>query len=150
MAMSFPIEVGETAYTGSITKAEVFEMVPPGVPQTKRIIRTDQQWGIHVEWEMCGSLAEWLNDEFHVQAFAEGMGNAAPDYDLAEVVMPTLKGSWNPMTGKRCYSVDIVGPTFAPGTYDMTVTVQLYEGESHAPAPVAGFAECEKVQFYNP
>jgi hypothetical protein len=148
--MPFPIEVGTTAYTGLITKAEVYELTPPGVPATKSIIRTDQQWGVRVEWEMCGELAEWLNDEFHVQAFAEGIGSAAPDYDLAVVVVPSLNGAWNPVEKKRRYSVELAGPTVAAGTYKITATVQLHEGETHAPVPVAGFAECTMVQFYNP
>jgi hypothetical protein len=148
--MSFPIEVGNTTYTGSITKVEVYEMVPPGVPETKNIIRTDQQWGIRLEWKMCGDLAEWLSDEFHVTGFINTDSGEPRSYPLPEVVVPTLDGAWNPVERKRTYSVDLSGPTVPAGTYKVTVRLQLYEGESHTTVPVGGFAKCAEIMFMEP
>lgn len=148
--MSFPIEVGNTTYTGSITKVEVYEMVPPGVPETKKIIRTDQQWGIRVEWEMCGDLAEWLSDEFYVTASVDTDSGEPHSYPRPEKVIPTLDGAWNPVKRKRTYSVELPGPAVPAGTYKITVRLQLREGEHHTEVPVGGFVKCEEIMFMSP
>jgi hypothetical protein len=142
---------------GAIYEGEVFAGIFEGVPaREQNIIRTDQDWGVKVDWEMKGVLALFLNEEFQVRFFLESMG-PGQEYQLP-VPLParvsTLAAVLDMTVPSRTYSetitIDHTTTPIAPGTYKLTITLQLFDSSTGTPYPVAGFVEGPMVQFYNP
>ncbi|HVO71436.1 MAG TPA: hypothetical protein VMT24_15405 [Aggregatilineaceae bacterium] len=140
-----------TAYSGSM-QATVFEATGPGpaYPPTK-IIRTDQPWGVKVEWEMTGALVTWLNANFQIKVVLEKMGPGA-DVALPPVLVNTLTGTLNPAIPSRSYSYNIkVAPHATPeGVYRVVVLLHLFDDGTGDPAPIAGFADSGYIDIFQP
>jgi hypothetical protein len=144
------------AYAGTM-EAKVFEAVPE---REKNIIRTDQDWGVILDWVMTGPLTASLDEEFQIQIFLESMGPGT-EYALPAAgphKVDTLAGvpGIDPITleENRTYqetlTINHAVTPIDPGTYRLTVTVQLFDKVSGTPWPVAGFFEGPMLQFYTP
>ena len=110
--MAFPkaIESNSSDYQGTM-QAEPFEITPPGVLVTSRIIRNDQSWGIKVDWEMHGNVVEFLDAEFRVRVLLESMGPGT-EYDL-------------PSAGPVIVGTLSVTPTYPGGVPTRTYTANI-------------------------
>lgn len=150
-------ESGITAYDGTMT-ALVYEGSAFTVPTPNNIVRTDQDWGVRVEWTMCGTNRPILeafnpNAEFRLLVYLERIGpGAGAQLPSPAAVMPILGGTV--AAGCRNYVEDLQfnAGTIGAGTYHLTTVVQLYNGPTPGgtPQPAAGFIELPMVQFYNP
>lgn len=144
------LETNMTAYTGNMTAVAFEGPGPQFLP--KNVIRSDQNWGIKVDWEVEGALVDWLDATFHVTAHLESIG-PGPEYTLPTIEVPTLSV---PLSGgpaaKREYSqnIDIAPGEVQAGIYKIVTTLQLYEAASGNPTPVAGFVEGGMIQIFDP
>jgi len=132
-------------YLGGGISAEVYEV--EGATPTN-IIRTDQEWGVRIRWQLEGSLAEFICGTWCVHLRMESMG---PGEELIFDASPEIP--LDPC-GDGEYSYDFRVP---PGTvkdehcsipYKPVVTVS-YRTACHRPGPMAGFVELPLVQFYD-
>lgn len=157
--MTFPhaIESDVADYQGT-AEAVAYEVVPPGVAVTNRIIRNDQKWGIQIDWEMHGPLSVWLDAEFRLRAYLESLGPGS-DYELpvaGPLTVATLSVPNSPVGGvaTRTYAaqieVDPATTTVKPGTYMLITVIQVFERASGNPVPVAGFCEGPIIMVFEP
>lgn len=158
MATTFPAKIESTMldYQGEINDGKVWESVPT---REINIIRTDQDWGIKLEWVMSGLDALMSVDEWHVSLFLESTGSG-PEYDLPSggpiVVLnqDPVVSTFDPVTGERTFkltiTIDHTVDPIAPGTYWLTSTLQYYFVGTNNPWPCAGFFEGPMLQFYKP
>jgi len=155
--MAFPkaIESNSSDYQGTM-QAEPFEITPPGVLVTSRIIRNDQSWGIKVDWEMHGNVVEFLDAEFRVRVLLESMGPGT-EYDLPSAgpvivgtlsVTPTYPGG----VPTRTYTanIDLAPGSVEVGTYLVVTVIQMYERSTGNPTPIAGFVDGPMIQVFKP
>lgn len=125
--------------------AEVYEV---GGARPTSIIRTDQDWGINLHWDLKGSLAPFICGRWCVHVFLESMGPG-----------PELKIDSNPKyipldpCGKGEYYFDFRVPRgrvtgeHCSTPYKLVVTV-TYLTACDKPGPIAGFVEGPLIQFY--
>lgn len=151
MPYANPLETNMTSYSGSM-QAHTFEATGPGpaYPPTN-VIRTDQPWGIKVDWEMTGALVTWLNADFQIKVVLERMGPGA-DTALPPVNVNTLTGALNPAIPSRSYSYNVMvapGAT-AEGVYRVVVLLHLFDDTTGYPTPIAGFADSGYVDIFKP
>ncbi len=163
MAFKYPIEVPlplapapPGVYDGTMD-AHTFELAEPGLPITGKIIRTTQDWGVTVEWEMHGALAAFLDGEFHLRVYYESIGTG-PEGELpiaGDVLVNALSGALTFPAGvpTRNYTKDITvtAGTVPAGTYKLVVLLQLW---SCCPAPhkypIAGMVELRVIDIFDP
>ncbi len=130
-------------YLGGEIYAKVYE-VKGAKPTT--IIRTDQEWGVEVHWDLKGSLAPFICGEWCVHLCLESMG-PGPELRLDHPHIPL-----NPC-GDGEYDCDFrVKPYVVTGKdcstpYKLVVTV-TYLTACEKPGPIAGFVEGPLLQFY--
>jgi len=146
-----------TAYTGTMS-AVVYEGAAFVTATPNNIIRTDQAWGVHVEWTMSGAdraLIENITSlgEFRLFVFLERIGpGAGVPLPTPAAVEPILGGTI--AVGNRNYVKDLQFPagSVSEGTYHLTTAVQLYDEPAPGgePQPVAGFIELPMVLFFKP
>jgi len=133
-------------YLGGEIYAEVYEV---GGASPTAIIRTDQEWGVKMHWDLKGSLTEYICGEWCVHLFLESMG-PGPELKLdARREIPL-----NPCGDGEYYYDFRVKPGVVTGKhcstpYKVVVTV-TYLTACHKPGPIAGFVEGPIVQFYEP
>ncbi len=122
-----------------------------GGEQPTTIIRSDQDWKVHVEWELTGKLTEFVCGKWCVSAFLESIG---PGQEL-RLPANSLEIDLDPEAGPNKYSVWFTVPagTIKPENcstpYKLVLTV-TYLTPKHRPGPMAGFVEGPIVQFYEP
>jgi hypothetical protein len=152
--MSKPFETNplQSVYTGVMQNCNTFEVSPVGPDNPSTLIRTDQDWGVHLEWTMTGGLVLNLQEEFRVTVFLEDMSPNDADKQLGPVHVPTFAGALGPGPA-RTYKLDIpaAAGTVSAGVYEVTVLVQLYEtAPSNSPWPVACFDELPIINIFKP
>lgn len=118
-----------------------------GVAPT-RIIRTDTDWAVHINWELSGSAVPMLCGTWHVHVRLESMGPGGehslfdPDCNLP------LDGG----TDYKCHFDVPAGRIKAAhdGTpYRLLVTL-TYRTPKGKPGPIAAYYDAGIYQFYNP
>lgn len=144
-------------YDGTMTSV-VYEGTPFTTASPNNIIRTDQVWGVHLEWTMSGAgllFLENFNPDavFRLQTYLERIGpgggavlpNPATEINIQD---GTLVGN------ARTYTADLEFPagSVPVGNYHLTSVVQLYHDLAPAgtPVPIGGFIELPMVMFFNP
>ena len=148
----FTIESDLTDYQGTMA-THTFEGPGP-IFSPKNVIRSDQNWGVKVDWQVTGPLVEWLDAEFRLNVYLESIGTG-PEFDLPTVVVATLS---MPVVvdgagvKSRTYSqnVDIAAGTIPAGVYKIATTLHLYERATGNPTPIAGFVEGRMVNIFDP
>jgi hypothetical protein len=155
--MSTPIESMKPGYAGNITVSQVWEELPGNVVN---IIRTDQDWGVDLQWEMTGYEAHYGIGIWLATIFLESMGPGR-EYALPSpgpVKIANKEGSWDMTKAARVFSlipdklplkVDHTIDPIDPGTYRLTVAIQ-YFNFINEPESVAGFMDGPMLQFYKP
>ncbi len=138
-------------YTGTETDCHTFEVEAPGVDETTTIIHSNQDWGVHVEWNMQGPWALYLDEEFQVTVFLEDLSPADIDGQLGPVKVPTLSGTLDVLTQTRSYKLDIpvTSGTYKSSVYKPTLLIQLFDSVTGAPWPVAAFQEMRPLNISN-
>jgi hypothetical protein len=144
------IETDLNDYKGTM-QAHTYEGPAP-IFKPSNVIRSDQEWGVRIEWQVRGPLVEWLDGEFYLHVVLESIG-PGPEYDKRGVPVPTLSVPVVLDNGEktRNYYTEI---EFSPGeievgVYKIATTLQLY-GCSDNPTPIAGFVEGKMVNIFNP
>ncbi|MBI3243100.1 MAG: hypothetical protein HYZ49_12475 [Chloroflexi bacterium] len=132
-------------YLGGDIYAEVYE-VKGAKPTT--IIRTDQEWGVKIHWELEGSLVPYICGEWCIHLCLESMG-PGPELKLDHPHVPL-----DPCGNGEYYSDFRVKPGIITGEhcsvpYKLVVTV-TYLTACEKPGPIAGFVEGPILQFYEP
>ena len=133
-------------YLGGDIYAEVYEV---GGAKPTTIIRTDQEWGVKLHWDLKGSLAPFICGEWCIHLFLESMG-PAPELKLDPY--PKYEMPLDPCGDGEYYFDFRVKPGIVTGQhcsnpYKVVVTV-TYLNACHKPGPIAGFVEGPLVQFY--
>ena len=111
------------------------------------IIRTDQAWGVKVDWFLQGSLTEYICGYWCVRVSLESIGEGP------EKSWESKHIRLNPC-GDGTYSYDFkfkpgdITADFCSTPYKLVVTV-TYISDCYRPGPIAGFVELPIVQFYH-
>jgi hypothetical protein len=124
--------------------AKVYEK--DGVRPTN-IIRTDQAWGVKIEWELKGSLAQYICGEWCIHLCLESIGKGPElKWKAPEDIRLEPCGD-----GKYCYDFHVepgeISAECCSIPYKPVVTVTYYS-ECHTPGPIAGYVELPILQFY--
>jgi hypothetical protein len=151
------VSLSEPALEGGIS-AYVFE--EGGVAPTN-IIRTDQNWGVKIEWFLKGSLVPFICGYWCVSLHFESMGSPiGPDFNEDEFDLKTYELKLDPCKkldeyGRAVYDYEFKVPayTIKPehcGRPYKVVTSVTYKTICNKPGPMAGFVEGPMIQFYSP
>ena len=157
-----PIANGTLA--GGITDLRVEEYDAAGNTKASKIIRTDQDWVITVNWELVGTMLDspffTIPGNWIVTAYLEGWGQNAPELELQsdrqkvsvmadKTVVPVGGGVLEPEWHyEETFNIGPVNNP-PPGPYKLVITI-TYEDENGVPGPMAGFLEAEMLQIYKP
>ncbi len=114
------------------------------------LIRSDQDWGVHVKWTMTGSLVQNLDEEFRVTLFLEDLSPADQDVQFGPIPQRTNPtGSSGATTEVYKLDIDAVAGQVPVGLYKPSVLIQLFDAPgTGAPWPVAAFAELPIINIY--
>jgi hypothetical protein len=129
--------------------AEIYEV--GGVAPTN-VIRIDQDWRVHLDWELEGSLKSMICGTWclhvHLESIGKGPELSLPDpsYEVKVPLNPCGNGKYEKdfvirrgtVTARHCST-----------PYKLVTTV-TYENACGKPGPIAGFVELGIVQFYDP
>lgn len=118
----------------------------PGGPPTS-VIRTNQPWGIHFEWETAGALNFLMSGTWHLTAQLEKMG--VEEFDLLAAA-PGVDPKNVPFVSEpHTYSEWLVFPAniVSAGVYRLIVTITM-DGPGGVPGPIAGYGDGGLLQFY--
>jgi hypothetical protein len=142
------IEINIPILTGQITDVHLFEV--GGVAPTN-IIKSSQGFGAHIEWQLCGWLAQFLPGNWRLSLLLESMG-PGPEYSLPTPpdAIPLTSGTACPLDPAcTCYvrDLNIAAGVVGSGTY-RAIVVLTYEPAPGTPGPIAGHAELGMVQIY--
>jgi hypothetical protein len=133
--------LSEPLLYGDVT-AKVYEK--EGAKPTT-IIRTDQEWGVKINWELKGSLAEYICGEWCIRVCLESIGSG-PERSWEYRIPLDPCGN-----GKYYYDFKFkpgdITADYCSTPYKPVVTV-TYNSVCHVPGPIAGFVELPILQFY--
>lgn len=158
----FEIPFTETQFHVDHLLAHVHEgpasgpLTPP-LPAPIGIIRTDQDWSVHVHFHTTGSLVPVLQGVWHLDLYLERMG-PGPDLRLPigppeGLDVPLTPGSspqfYNPFINISAGTVP-ASPSGHPTAYKLVITVAYRYCRNGAFGLMAGFVEGPMIQFYTP
>jgi hypothetical protein len=133
-------------YLGGEINAEVYEK--EGAKPTA-IIRSDQEWGVKIHWDLKGSLVPFICGEWCIHLRLESMG-PGPELKLdarREIPLdPCCNGEYY---YDFCVEPGKIRAEHCSIPYKPVVTVTYYTA-CHKPGPIAGFVELPILQFYEP
>jgi hypothetical protein len=109
------------------------------------IIRTDQEWGVKINWELKGSLAEYICGEWCIRVCLESIGHG-PERNWEYRIPLDPCGNGNYYYDFKFKPGDITAD-YCSTPYKPVVTV-TYNSVCHVPGPIAGFVELPILQFY--
>lgn len=133
--------LSEPLLYGDVT-AKVYEK--EGAKPTT-IIRTDQEWGVKINWELKGSLAEYICGEWCIRVCLESIGHG-PERNWEYRIPLDPCGNGNYYYDFKFKPGDITAD-YCSTPYKPVVTV-TYNSVCHVPGPIAGFVELPILQFY--
>jgi hypothetical protein len=136
------------AFAGTIS-AEVHDAF--GVsPAT--IIRANQDWSIHVNWETTGIATGMISGTWHLHAYLESIG-PGPDLDLldfGDLNIPLTPGvSPVPYAAHLDVPAGTATASHSGTLYKLVVTLTYIEPTGN-PGPMAAYVEGPVLQFFNP
>lgn len=142
MTTAFEVSGGPHLLAGTITHANIHEVTDPVTPTT--LIRTDQDWLIHIKWELTGSLVSMIDGTWRIQTYLEGMGGLFE----GELRPPGDTMNVNPGAPKYDHTFRVPAGAVGAGSYKL-VTHITYFKPNGMPGPIAGFYEVPLVRFYD-
>ena len=112
-----------------------------------RVLQTNLDWNIQVDWNISGMIAGGLGGEWEVRAYVESIGTGFEGQVGPAMIVPLSSA---PATASRSYTTTITVPAGTPpaGAYKLAVLVNYSNGG--LPQQMAAFAEGPVLQFYNP
>lgn len=143
METNFEVSGGPNLLTGEITHAGIHEVTEPVAPTT--IIRTDQDWYVHLKWKLTGSLVGMIGGDWHIQTFLESIGLGFE----GELNAPGDTVPVNPGSPEYEHEFHVKAGAVPAGTYKLSTTI-LYTRPDGVPGPLAGSLDVPLVQFYDP
>jgi len=142
--MAFEINV--PSLSGKITTAHLTEQ---GGVTPVNIVSAAQGFGAHIEWKLCGWLAQWLPGNWRLSLLLESIGPGS-EYSLPTPADSVSLASGTPAAPDcRVFGHDInVAPgNVVPGTYRAVISL-TYEVAPGTPGPMAGHANLGYIQIY--
>ena len=129
--------------TGLITG---FEVLDPDL-NPNRVLQSDLDWSIKVDWNISGLIAGGLGGVWQVRAYAESIGGGFEGQVGADVLVDL---SAAPATASRSYTatVDVSAGFLPDGAYKLVVLINYTNGG--LPQQMAAFVEGPVVQMYTP
>jgi hypothetical protein len=125
-----------------------------GVPPST-IIRTDQSWGINVDWTTTGAATGMIAGQWHLHVYLEsiGPGNDLDLVDPADHVIPLTPGP-SPINYQVHFDVPANVVAIPPGDtrsrpYQLAVALTYIEPNG-TPGSIAAIEMGSILQFYNP
>ena len=149
MANPFPLEFEELLHHFAVTGGQctVYEGPAPApfpdvTPTPISSIRTDQSWGVAVEWTTTGPLNHLMHGDWELICYLEQMG-------VGEFALPGNTNIVSFVPAPNPYShVFSFGPGTVPaGAYRIVLTVTMM-GHSGYRGPIAAIGEGPVIQFY--
>ena len=139
-------EINIPPLTGTMTAAHLFEV--GGVGPTN-IVSAGQGFGAHIEWQLCGWLAQFLPGNWRIALLLESMG---PGSEYSEPTPPdTVPLNMGAVCPPNCtcyvHDINVAAGIVNPGTYRAVVAL-TYEPAPGASGPIAGHADLGMVQIY--
>jgi hypothetical protein len=139
------IEIPQAAISGGINSLEVFveDLAFPS-----NIISINQNWRIHVEWNIRGLNMADLNHSWNLQAILEEIGPNASEELIYTTTSPLHFHSGKAVASNQYnYQADIpipAGKVKTPGAYKLVLTLTVPN------VSLAGYFEGPILQFYQP
>lgn len=105
-------------------------------------IRSDQAWGVRVQWSTGGALGPLLSGNWNVTVYLDRMAGGAHT--------PVVQSKPVQSTDPAHYVVDIpfAAGAVPAGAYRMAVTITM-TGPTGVPAPIGGVGDGPLLQFYD-
>ena len=145
---SFEVSGDPNLLSGYIS-ADVYEV--GGVAPTN-IIRLDQDWRVHLDWALEGSLKSMICGTWCIHLHLESIGKG-PELNLPDP-HPEVQVPLNPCgDGRYTYDFVVKAGTVRPehcSTPFKLVSTITYVNSCDLPGPMAGFVEGSILQFYDP
>ena len=118
-----------------------------GVAPT-RIIRTDTDWAVHIDWEVTGSAVPMIAGTWHLHVRMESMGTGDEYSFFDNKCNLSLNGGNN----YSCHFDVAAGEVEAEhdGTPYRLVVTLTYRTPAGTPGPIAAYYDAGIFQFYNP
>jgi hypothetical protein len=126
-------------------EAAVYEV---GGANPVSIIRSDQDWGVQVRWQVEGSLLPYICGKWCIHLRLESLGTGR------ELTLEAPRLIELDPCGKGDYSFDFrvpkgfIKPEHCSIPYKPIVTVTYYNA-CYTPGPIAGYVELPILQFYD-
>jgi len=140
---NFEVALPKPYLTGDI-RADVYEI---GGAYPTAIVRTDQDWGVKIRWDLKGSMAPFICGEWCVHLRLESLGTGP------EITLGTSKRIPLDPCGKGEYKLDFrvkrgkIEGKHCSIPYKPVVTLTYYTA-CNKPGPIAGFVELPILLFY--
>ncbi len=141
-----PFEINVPTLSGSIDAANLTEV---GGVDPVAIVSSTQGFGAHIEWSLCGWLAQWLPGNWRLCLLLESIGPGS-EYSLPSPNSDSVSLASGPFAGNcRTWTHDINVPAglVEAGTYRAFISL-TYEVAPNTPGPMAGHADIGTVQIY--
>lgn len=146
--MEVSFNIAPIALAGAITRADIVEQ--GGVAPINNI-RSDQDWGVEVDWYLEGwilnsAFFQFLG-EWTVTLYLESMGPGV-EYEFSTTVPVSVFAPVAPNRRDYTATVALSAGDVVPGTYKGVVAITYAAGGT--PGPIAGHTETdpELVQVY--
>lgn len=141
MSKQFEVSGGPNFLGGDLYHANIHEVTSPTMPTN--IIRTDQDWFVHLQWRLTGSLVPLIGGTWLIQTYLESIG-PGPEF---EVNAPGMSLAVNPNSPNYDVKFHVQAGAVPEGSYQMVTTIK-FRDQTGRPGPLTGFYEEPIVEFY--
>ena len=141
-----PFEINVPSLSGKITVAHLTES---GGVTPVNIVSSAQGFGAHLEWELCGWLAQYLPGDWRLCLLLESIG-PGDEYSLPAPAdsIPLASGTAAPGDCRNyVHDISVAAGKVKPGTYRAVISL-TFDVEPGKPGPMAGHANLGYVQVY--
>lgn len=118
-----------------------------GAPPTT-IMRTDQAWHAHVEWDTSGLLTGWIAGKWDLHLYLESVG-PGPEIELTDPNEHEIPLKPGPSPIHYHYHPDVKAGVVPPGAYQLVLTL-TYKDAAGNPGQMAGWWQGPIIQFFTP
>ena len=134
----------EEPFLSGDVSATVYEK---GGVRPTTIIRTDQEWGVKVDWFIEGTLTEYICGYWCVRVSLESIGEGPErSWEYKNIRLdPCGDGKYY---HDFKFDPGVITADYCSTPYKLVVTV-TYLTECYKPGPIAGIVELPIVQFYH-
>lgn len=141
-----PFEINVPSLSGQITVAHLTEQ---GGATPVNIVSSTQGFGAHIEWKLCGWLAQWLPGNWRLSLLLESIGPGS-EYSLPTPAdsVPLASGVAAPPDCRTfVHDINVPAGHVNPGTYRAVISL-TYDVAPGTSGPMAGHANLGYIQIY--